>query len=182
MPEIALHIMDLVQNCISAMAKHIRILLMESFVANTLEILIADDGKGMSEEFLERVTSPFTTTRTTRRVGLGIPLMKAGCEMAGGSFSITSKLGEGTAISGTYQLDHIDRPPLGDFVGTVHTLITCNPDIDFRIEIKSDTQEICLDTQEVRAQVGDSPLNQPDVSMWIKEYLEEAMKQANIQA
>ena len=171
MPEIALHIMDLV-----------RILLMESFVANTLEILIADDGKGMSKEFLERVTSPFTTTRTTRRVGLGIPLMKAGCEMAGGSFSITSKLGEGTAISGTYQLDHIDRPPLGDFVGTVHTLITCNPDIDFRIEIKSDTQEICLDTQEVRAQVGDIPLNQPDVSMWIKEYLEEAMKQANIQA
>ena len=174
MPDIALHIMDLVQNCISAMAKHIRILLMESFVANTLEILIADDGKGMSEEFLERVT--------TRRVGLGIPLMKAGCEMAGGSFSITSKLGEGTAISGTYQLDHIDRPPLGDFVGTVHTLITCNPDIDFRIEIKSDTQEICLDTQEVRAQVGDLPLNQPEVSMWIKEYLEEAMKQANIQA
>ena len=67
-------------------------------------------------------------------------------------------------------------------MGTVHTLITCNPDIDFRIEIKSDTQEICLDTQEVRAQVGDIPLNQPEVSMWIKEYLEEAMKQANIQA
>ncbi len=182
MPELALHILDLVQNCISALAAHIRILLDESFLHNTLTIFISDDGKGMSQDFLQKVTSPFTTTRTTRRVGLGIPLMKAGCEACGGSFLIDSVIGKGTTICGTYQLDHIDRPPLGDFVGTVHMLILCNPELDFCIEIKTDEKEFVLDTSEVKKRLGDVPVSDPDVSAWLKEYLEEAMEESGIKA
>lgn len=182
MPEISLHLLDLVQNSISAMAKNIRILLFYSIEENLLRLTLEDNGKGMSEEFLAKVTSPFTTTRTTRRVGLGIPLMKAGCEMAGGSFSITSKVGVGTKLEGTYELSNIDRPPLGDFVGTVHSLIVCNPDIDYFIEISGDKGSAVLDTLEVRQQTGGLlPLNDPDISIWMKEYLLEAMEEAGVE-
>lgn len=174
--------MDLVQNCITAMASQIRILLDVSVLKDCLKLVIADNGKGMSKEFVEKVTSPFTTTRTTRRVGLGIPLLQAGCESAGGTCTIESELGVGTVITGSYQLSHLDRPPLGDFVGIVHNLIVCNPTIDFKIEMKSDTGEVILDTAEVKQQLGGVPVNDPDVSIWIKEYLEEGMAEVNISA
>lgn len=167
--------MDLVQNCITAQATHIRILLELSTAEDFLKLVIGDDGKGMSPEFLNKVESPFTTTRTTRRVGMGIPLLKAGCEAAGGWFKITSALGKGTTLEGCYQLSHIDRPPLGDFVGTVHSLIVCNPQIDFQVCIERDSSTFILDTVEVREQLGDVPLNDPDVSTWLYEYLQEGM-------
>lgn len=182
MPEIALHILDLVQNCITALATQIRILLTVSIARNVLSVEIADNGKGMSEEFLKKVVSPFATTRTTRRVGLGIPLLKAGCEAAGGSFKICSALGKGTSIYGAYQLDHIDRPPLGDFAGTVHSLIVCNSQIDFYIEANSDQGSFHLDTAEIREQLGSVPFTQPEVSIWLKEYLDEGMAEAKISA
>lgn len=181
MPEIALHILDLVQNCITALASLIRISLFESKDDDTLTVEIEDNGKGMDEEFLSRVVSPFTTTRTTRKVGLGIPLLKAGCEGTGGTFDITSKLGVGTRLSGTYVMSHLDRPPLGDFVGTVHSIIVCNPDLDFVIEMKTDKGKEVLDTREVKKQLGGVPLNDPDVSTWIGDYLKEAYKETGIE-
>lgn len=180
MPEIALHIMDLVQNCISAMASRIGIFLNESVARDCLELIIADDGKGMSEEFLKNVTSPFTTTRTTRRVGMGIPLLKAGCEATGGSFSIESTLGKGTRLAGTYVFSNIDRPPVGDFIGTVHTLIVCNPTVFFHIGVSTDDGTFDLDTEQMREQLGDLPINDPAISAWIKEYMEEGIKELNI--
>ena len=180
MPEIALHILDLVQNCITALARHIRIRVSESMEADSLEVEIADDGKGMEESFLKKVVSPFTTTRTTRKVGLGIPLLKEGCESTGGSFGITSKVGKGTTITGRYVMSHIDRPPLGDFAGTVHSIIVCNPDLDFQIVMESDTGKEVLDTEEVRKQIGDIPLNDPEVSVWLKEYLQEACEETGL--
>lgn len=182
MPEIAMHIMDLVQNCITANATHIRILLGIDTLPDMLSVEIADDGKGMAPDFLENVTSPFTTTRTTRKVGLGIPLMKAGCEGAEGQFEIRSTQGVGTTLKGSYRLSNIDRPPLGDFTGTVHMLITCNPQIDFYIEMRRDEERCVLDTEEIRAQLGDVPLNDPSVSTWIKEYLEEGQQEVGIVA
>lgn len=182
MPEIALHIMDLVQNSISALAKNIKLLLKESLKEDSLTLTIEDDGKGMAPEFLEKVTSPFTTTRTTRKVGMGIPLLKAGCEGAGGEFHITSQVNVGTKLVGRYQLSHLDRPPLGDFVGTVHTLVVCNPGIDFYIEVGNDNGTFVLDTREIRAQIGDMPLDTPEISLWIKEYLEEGMGELHLTA
>ena len=180
MPEIALHILDLVQNCISALAKHIGIFLTESDSDDFLEVEINDDGKGMDSEFLSRVTSPFTTTRTTRKVGLGIPLLKEGCESTGGTFTIDSTLGKGTRLVGRYVKSHIDRPPLGDFAGTVHSIIVCNPDIDFIVKMKTDDGEVVLDTMQVREQLGGVPLNDPDVSGWLSEYLSEGMSEVKM--
>jgi len=145
-----------------------------------MRITIEDDGKGMSEEFVAKVESPFTTTRTTRRVGMGIPLMKLGCEQAEGSFKIESQLGVGTKLTGSYRLANIDRPPLGDFCGTVHSLIVCNPEVDFYVEFAGDKQTLSLDTKDIREQTGDMPLNDPEISLWIKEYLEEAQQEAGI--
>lgn len=181
MPEISLHILDLVQNSISAGAKHIRILLGMSHQEDRMTLTIEDDGCGMDPEFLARVTNPFTTTRTTRKVGMGIPLLKAGCEATGGTFEITSEKGVGTKMVGSYVLSHLDRPPLGDYAGTAHMLIVCNPDIDFYVEASTDADTFVLDTQEVREQLGgEVPLNAPEVSVWLSEYLAEGIQELNL--
>ncbi len=179
MQEIALHIMDLLQNSISAGATHIRITLVVCVESDMIIVSIEDNGKGMEREFLERVISPFTTTRTTRKVGLGIPLMKEGCEQAGGNFTISSTPGKGTFLEGSYKLSNIDRPPLGDFVSTVHTAIVCNPDIDFTVEVKGDEDEVSLKTTDIKEQSGLS-VDYPDVSLWISEYLSEIMEQTGL--
>lgn len=174
MKEISLHIMDIVQNSITANASLIELLLNIQTRKNRFSIIIKDNGKGMSKEMVASVTSPFVTTRTTRKVGLGIPLFKAGAENAGGTFEISSELGKGTEVKAIYVLDHIDRPPIGDFAGTVHSIIICNPDIDFMIGVTFDEREELLDTREIRKILGeDVPLDLPDVSAWIRERLDE---------
>ena len=141
MKEISLHIMDIVQNSITANAALIELFLNIQRCKNRLSIIIKDNGKGMSKEMVASVTSPFVTTRTTRKVGLGIPLFKAGAENAGGMFEISSELGKGTEVKAVYVLDHIDRPPIGDFAGTVHSIIVCNPGIDFVVSVTLDERE-----------------------------------------
>lgn len=174
MKEISLHILDIVQNSISAQATLIGVSLEIDRQADRLTVCIDDNGRGMDEDMLSRVESPFTTTRTTRRVGLGIPLFAAGAEATGGSFEIESKLGEGTRIRAVYTLDHLDRPPIGDFAGTMHTLIVCNPTLDFVVDVRADGEGDTLDTREVRKVLGgEVPLDSPDVSMWLKESMEE---------
>ncbi|MBC5647034.1 ATP-binding protein [Christensenella tenuis] len=174
MKEIALHIMDIVQNSITANATLIEVFLSVVRRDNTISVTIKDNGKGMSREMLAHVTSPFVTTRTTRKVGLGISLFKAGAESSGGNFSIDSEEGKGTELTAVYVLDNIDRPPIGDFAGTMHSLIVCNPDLDFLIQVTIDGHEETLDTREVRQVLGeDVPLDLPDVSAWLKENLDE---------
>ena len=81
MRDLSLHLLDLAQNSITAGASlvTIRLTLGEDGVL-TMELI--DNGKGMSPELLAQVTSPFATTRTTRKVGLGIPMMKENAEKA----------------------------------------------------------------------------------------------------
>lgn len=174
-----MHIMDVVQNSISAGASLIEVLLSVNFYKDSVALMIHDNGKGMDEEFLKGVTSPFVTTRTTRKVGMGISLLKAGVEATGGSFEIQSKLGKGTSIQAIYVLSNIDRPPIGDFAGTMHTLIVCNPNIDFVVDFQYNHQHDRLDTREVRAVLGEQvPLDTPDVSLWLKESLREFFQPA----
>ncbi len=174
MKEIALHIMDIVENSLRAQARLIEISLSIWTKQNRLIVEIGDDGCGMSAQMLEQVTNPFVTTRTTRRVGLGISLFKDGAEDTGGSFAIESEPGIGTRVRAEYVLDHIDRQPIGDFAGTVHTLIVCNPDFDFLITVCIDGETQTLDTREIKATLGaEVPVNLPDVSMWLKENLQE---------
>ena len=74
MKELSLNILDIVENSVKAGATLTEILIEES--SDILTITVKDDGCGMSDEIEKQVTDPFYTTRTTRKVGLGIPLFK----------------------------------------------------------------------------------------------------------
>ena len=181
MKELSLNILDIAENSIKAKAKCVNIEIIET--ADILKITISDNGIGMKPEFLRCVTDPFTTTRTTRPVGLGIPLLKLAAEQTGGKIEMTSKHFEefpdnhGTCISAQFYKNHIDAAPLGDIVETMVTLIQCNPDIEFNFLHKSDKKTIKLKTNELKAVLGDVPLNNIEVILWIKQYLIEQYKQ-----
>ena len=171
MKEISLHILDLAQNSLQAGAKNIFVDIEEESLADTFAITLADDGCGMSPALAQAVSSPFVTTRTTRKVGLGIPLFKAGCENCDGSFVLESQVGIGTRLRGVYRRSHIDRPPLGAIADTMLLLITGNPDVRFRYSHRVDGSGYELDTQEIRKILGEVPLDTPEVTAFIKEFL-----------
>lgn len=179
MKELSLNVLDISQNSISANALFIEILIRES--EDTLTISIIDDGQGMSEEFVQSVSDPFRTTRSTRKVGMGIPLFKLAAEQTGGNLTISSKPkdlfpeGHGTTISALFYKKHLDFTPLGDIISTIIILIQGNPNIDFHfLHILPDTGTVELDTREIRAVLGDDvPLNSFEVLEWIRGSLEE---------
>ena len=176
MQELSLNILDITHNSIKADAKKIEIILSESEEKNQIEITIRDDGRGMSEELLRGVTDPFVTTRTTRKVGLGIPLFKQSAESTNGEFRISSKVGEGTTVYASFQLDHLDRVPIGDISSTVVSLIQANDRIRFVYTHKTDRGTFILDTDDLHAQLGDVPLSEPAVLNWIGEYINENLE------
>ncbi len=173
MKELSLNILDITYNSIKAQATRIEISISECKAKNLVEIKITDDGCGMDEKFLQQVTDPFVTTRTTRKVGLGIPLFKQSAEDTGGEFIIASKVGEGTSVYASFGLDHLDRAPIGDMSSTLISLIQANDGIRFIYRHKTDRGEFILDTDELHAQLGDIPLSEPAVLGWISEYINE---------
>lgn len=174
MQEISLNIMDLSQNSIAAGATLIAISVCENPEKDILTVEIADNGKGMTKEQLEAAADPFYTTRTTRKVGLGVPFFKMAAEMSGGNFEINSEVGKGTSIRGIFGLSNIDRMPLGNVNETIAMLIYCNPDIDFVYTRKRGAKGFILDTRELRKVLGGVPLNTNDVLIWIKDFLSES--------
>lgn len=173
MRELSLNVMDVAQNSVRAEADLVRITVEESDKEDRLTIVIADDGCGMTEDQVRQVIDPFFTTRTTRKVGLGVPLFKLSAEQTGGSFDIQSKVGEGTTTTASYVKSHVDMTPLGDINSTVKILIQCNPQIDFIFTHGTDLGSFTLDTRELREVLGDVSLDTPDVLEWIGQYLEE---------
>ena len=179
MKELSLNILDIVQNSISAEATLIRILLTET--DETLRPTIEADGRGMPPDFLATVMDPFSTTRKTRKVGMGIPLFKLAAEQTGGGLTISSKTREmspedhGTVISAFFYTKHMDFTPLGDVVSTLISLIQGCPDVDFLFEHSLPTGEVVhLDTREMREALGDEiPLNSFEVLEWARESLNE---------
>jgi nitrogen fixation/metabolism regulation signal transduction histidine kinase len=169
--ELSLHILDIVQNSISAEASFIEMIIHEDDKSNSMTIEITDNGRGMSRELLEKVTNPFITTRKTRKVGLGISLFKAACERCNGKFYIDSKLREGTKIYASFEKNHIDRAPLGDMVNTIIILILSNEKIDYLYKHSINENEFILDTREVRKVLGDISLNNMEVIDWIKNHI-----------
>lgn len=179
MPEISLSILDIVQNSIHAEAN---LIVIEVIINNNLDSLmvkISDNGHGMTKEQLSKAADPFFTTRTTRKVGLGIPFFKAQTIITGGTFHIESIPLQGTTIICNYVLSHIDRMPLGDMISTIHTLITGNTNIDFIYTYKVDESSFTLDTKEFRVILGDISFNNFEVSNYIREYLSENMSEIN---
>ncbi|MGN0795622.1 MAG: ATP-binding protein [Christensenellales bacterium] len=175
MRELALNILDIVENSVKADAKLVEIDVIAK--DNLLTIAIRDDGKGMSEEFLAKVTDPYTTTRTTRKVGMGLPLLKMEAEMAGGVFKIESKLGVGTTVTCCFEINHIDRPPLGDLGETMSTLL-CNGDlVDYVLNYSVDEVGFTLDTRELKNELDGIPLDEPEVLLFVKNFIRENISQ-----
>ena len=173
MTEISLNVLDIANNSIRAEASLIEIIIQIQRDMDQLTITIADNGCGMTKAQIEKVVDPFFTTRTTRKVGLGVPFFKMAAESTGGSFHIESSPGAGTKVIAVFGLSHIDRMPLGDMNSTMHTLITLNTQIDFYYQYILDDKDFTLDTREFRKILNDVPLNSPEVSAYIKEYLQE---------
>ena len=173
MKELSLNILDITENSVKAGATLTEISITES--ENKLVISIKDDGCGMSEDIVRSVVDPFYTTRTTRKVGMGVPLFKMAAEQTGGKLEIISDTGEdhGTTVTAYFYKDHLDFTPLGDVISTVTTLIQGHPDTDFLFTHLIDGKEIRLDTRELRAVLEGVPLNTYDVLEWIRGYLEE---------
>ena len=171
MRELADNILDIAQNSISARASLVEIDITVSHERDTVGLAFIDDGCGMSKEMAQAVCDPFTTTRKTRKVGLGLPLLQMTASMTGGSFSIESRLGEGTTVRASFGLDHIDRPPLGDVPGALYTLVLTNPDTDFLFTDDFDGRAFTFDTRAVRETIAPLPISHPDISAWIRDCL-----------
>ncbi len=179
MKELSLHILDIAENSVKAKASKIEISVFEDTENNLLTIGIKDNGCGMSEEFLKKVKDPFSTTRTTRRVGMGLSLFEAAAQQCGGGLDITSKEGVGTEVLVTFTLNHIDRAPLGDMAGTMQTLIGGSPDIDFIYRHKKDGAEVVMDTANIREMLSGVPLDTPEVILWIGDFINEGINELN---
>lgn len=171
--EISLNVLDIANNSIRAGADLIEINIEIQRELDTLTVMIADNGCGMTDKQLKNAEDPFYTTRTTRKIGLGVPFFKMSALSTGGSFDIQSTPGVGTTVTAVFILSHIDRMPLGDINSTVHTLITLNTHIDFLYTYLFDKKNFTLDTRQIRQILNDVPLNSPEISAYIKEFLEE---------
>jgi hypothetical protein len=176
-----MHIMDILQNSTRAKANNITLEVLENYDADTLTLIFKDDGCGMSAETVEKVTNPFFTTRTTRKVGLGLPLLKQNTEMTGGSMTIDSEVGAGTTVTAVFGLTHLDRPPLGDLAGTMVLTIAAHPEIHFilhfqRIKDGKEETDYVLDTDELYEALDGVSIQEPEVMTYIKEMVEENIK------
>ncbi len=178
--DLSQHILDIAENGVKAGATLLHLTIEENFVADTLRIVVQDNGSGMNAETLAKVEDPWFTTRTTRNVGLGIPFFKQAAEMCGGSFDISSEPGVGTTTEATFQHSHIDRPPLGDLAGTLLCMIVGFVGVDVLYEHRVDDAradtggEFILDTREIHAILGDDvPFSDPDVLSFLNESLHE---------
>ncbi len=180
MRELSLHILDIAQNSVTAGAKWVKIGVYEDTKSDNLTITIEDDGCGMPPEFLKKVTDPFTTKRTTRKVGLGIPLFKLAAENADGSFDISSELGKGTVVKATFVRSHIDRQPLGNLAETILGLVTAYENVDFLYTHQMDDKEFVFDTAAIKEVLDGVSLSTPDVYMWISEYIAEGENEVNL--
>ena len=171
MVDLSLHILDVATNAFKANASILKVVVKEN--NETIQVWIEDDGCGMSEETLKNVVNPFFTTRTTRKVGMGIPLFKMAAEQTGGRLEIKSEIGVGTEVRAYFMTDSVDFTPLGDVASTVQMLITMNTDRDFLYKHSVDGKDFVADTREIKEILGDVPLDTYEVSQWLIDFIKE---------
>ncbi len=176
MEDISLHILDIAQNSIDAGAGRIEISIEEDRKADVLVLRIRDDGRGMDRESLKALKDPFFSTKG-KKTGLGIPLLAQSAREAGGDVTVESEPGGGTTLEATLRLGHIDRKPLGDLTSTLLVLIGGNPDIDVLFRYRIDDREYRLDTAEIKEQLGEVPINYPDVLSLLRRDIGEGIKE-----
>lgn len=178
MEDLALHILDIVENSIAAGAARVRIAIRESRRDELLLIEIADDGRGMNEGVARRAADPFFTTRTTRRVGLGLPLLEQAATAAGGGLTIESAKERGTTVTARFQHSHPDRQPLGDIVNTLMMLFVGNPQVEFEYVHQDDDSEVAVSTGEIKAGLEGAPICSPEGISAVRKSLEKLRQHA----
>jgi hypothetical protein len=175
MRELSLHLLDIAENGVSAGAQNITITIVEDLRTDRLQLAVADDGRGMDAAMVDQVTNPFITTRTTRKVGLGIPLLKLAAEMCDGSLTVESTPNVGTTVNVDFQRSHIDRMPLGDVVGTLLALLVGWPQVHWVLRYRVDDEEFVFDDAPIKEELGDLPLSDPEVIGFLRGALREGI-------
>ncbi len=181
MEDLSLHVLDVVENAISAKAKRIEILVIEEPREDRLVIEIKDDGTGMDQEVSQKAIDPFFTTRSSRRVGLGLPLMAQAAKEAGGTLRIESTLGKGTKVAASFQYHHIDRKPLGNMTETITALLLGNPELEISYIHQKDGKSYMLNSQMLKERFKNRPLTHPEVIQWLRKHLNEGLAQIGVQ-
>lgn len=179
MTELSLHILDIIQNSIRANASQIEVIIEESQRNDLYSIQIIDNGDGMDDEEQKLISDPFYTTRTTRKVGLGISLLKQNAEQTGGSLEIVSQKNKGTKLTAIFSYQHIDRPILGDIAGTLTLVIGANPKIRFIYIHKTPLSDFEFDTNEIHQELENVPISDRDILQALKELIQENLELIN---
>lgn len=173
MKDISLHLLDIAENSVTAGAKNIRICIVEHPENDLYALNIEDDGKGMEESFAARATDPWTTTRTSRPVGMGLALLEQNCQLAGGTLRIISAPNHGTRITAIFGFSHINRPPAGNLVSSLRLLIAANPHLHIDYRHVGPKGEFSFTTRQIKETIGDLPLNHPEILKIVSEFIRE---------
>ena len=186
MREIALHLLDIAENSVAAESKHISVHVHEDLFRDRLTACVIDDGRGMDAATAQQVQDPFYTTRTTRNVGLGIPLLKLAAEMADGSFSLQSEVGRGAWVEAEFRHSHIDRMPLGDLASTFLTLLISHPQIEWTFlyrmtDENNRSQDFLFESGELKSELGDISLTEPEVLTFLRGIFEDGIEAVALQ-
>ena len=187
MKELSMHVYDLMENSTAANSTLVELTIKDSLKDNIYAFTIKDNGKGMTPEFLAKVTDPWTTSRTTRKVGLGLPLIKMNTENAGGGMKIESEVGKGTVLNfwfqhdhldrPWFQHDHLDRPPMGDLAGSLVMLFAAHEDIHFIYKHITDDGEFVFDTDEIKEALDGMSMNDISIMKYLKEMIQENLEE-----
>jgi anti-sigma regulatory factor (Ser/Thr protein kinase) len=180
--ELALHLLDIAENSVSAGARNIHIEVDEDLINDQLHMSVSDDGRGMDPETVAKVIDPFVTSRTTRKVGLGIPLLKAAAEACSGYLTIESELGKGTLVRVRFQHSHIDRMPLGDIAGTFLTLLIGSPEVHWIFTYRVNGSEFIFDDDEMKETLDGVSMTEPSVLKFIREFIVENINEVRAMA
>lgn len=179
MKELSLHLLDIAENSINACANHITIDISDYIALDRLQLSVKDNGKGMTAEMASQITDPFVTSRTTRKVGLGIPLLKAAAELCNGSLTIESTTGKGTGVFVDFQRSHIDRMPIGDLVGTLLQLVIGSPQIHWTFIYRTDNGIYEFDDEEIKQELDGIPLSEPAVVSFLRNEISTGINNIN---
>ncbi len=176
MKELAMHVYDLMENSTAANSTEVKLTIRDSLKDNIYAFTIEDNGKGMTPEFMAKVTDPYTTSRTTRKVGLGLPLIKMNTENCGGGMKLQSEVGKGTRLDFWFQHNHWDRPPMGDIAGTIVMLCAAHEDIHIIYKHITDEDEFVFDTDEIHEALDGMSMNDVKVMGWLKDMVQENLE------
>ncbi len=175
-----MHILDIIGNSVRAMASLIEVSVIENTKEDTLVFSVKDDGYGMDEKTIKNALDPFFTSRKTRKVGLGIPLLQQNAQLSEGELNIKSRVGEGTVIEALFIRSHIDRPPLGDIPSTISLMISGNPSVDFVYTHSMDGDTFVIDSREIKQILDGVEITKPSVVKFLKQMVEENLVEIGV--